>query len=162
MARTRLRPTGAGRLPGDKHYYLQSYVYVSTSSGPRTSRTTTSSSSPRAHKTSDSSKKGNRNPKVTSTTLNVSSETCHNRILHYQVSESKDSTSSIKSISISCNDSKKASPMTSQCKYNSELGLRSFVNKYYVQNQAFSDKREKRFSQGKFTHTFLIFYYILQ
>ena len=33
--------------------------------------------------------------------------------------------------------------MTSQCKSNSELGLRSSVNKYYVQNQAFSDKREK-------------------
>ena len=33
--------------------------------------------------------------------------------------------------------------MTSQCKSNSELGLRSFVNKYYVQNRTFSDKREK-------------------
>ena len=33
--------------------------------------------------------------------------------------------------------------MTSLCKSKSELELRSIVNKYYVQNQAFSDKREK-------------------
>ena len=104
---------------------------------------TTTSSLIRAAKTSDSSRNVNKTPKVSSETLNVSSETCHNRILHYQVSESKDSTSSIKSISISCTDTKKASPMTSQCKSNSEIGLRSFVNKYYVQNQAFSDIREK-------------------
>ena len=99
---------------------------------------TTTSSLLRAPKTSDSLRNVNKTP-------NVSSETCHNRISSYQVSESLDSTSRVKSILFSCNTKKASLNETSQCKNTSELGLRSSVNKDYVQNKAFSNRREKSF-----------------
>ena len=69
----------------------------------------------------------------------MSSEPNH---MQCKVSESKDSSSSFKSISSKCHDYKPQSPMTILCKSNSDLEQRSKVNKYYVQNQSVSENRE--------------------
>merc|ERR1712218_715616 len=104
------------------------------------------SSSPRAHKKSDSSRKGNRNPGKSKSVVNMSKETScissEPNHIQCKVSESKDSSSYFKSISTKCHDYKRQSPMTISCKSNSDLEHHSKVNKYYVQNQSVSENRE--------------------